>query len=72
MNDTPSDTFPDPLSVNPASLHYNAEVLGRDVGIRFNGKEKTNVEESHLPECRFRTIMRVLDRTLAHGCAVTF
>ena len=29
----------------PASPHYNAEVLQRDVGILFNGKEKTNVEE---------------------------
>ena len=28
-----------------ASPHYNAEVLQRDVGILFNGKEKTNVEE---------------------------
>jgi hypothetical protein len=40
-----ADTFPDRLSTNPASPHYNAEILQRDVGIRFNGKEKTNVEE---------------------------
>jgi hypothetical protein len=40
-----ADTLPDRLSVNPSSPHYNAEVLQRDVGIRFNGKEKTNVEE---------------------------
>jgi hypothetical protein len=45
MADTPPDTLPDRLSVNPASPHYNAEVLQRDVGIVFNGKEKTNVEE---------------------------
>jgi hypothetical protein len=40
-----SDTLPDRLSNDPRSPHYNEEVLARDVGIRFNGKEKTNVEE---------------------------
>ena len=40
-----ADTFPDRLSVNPGSPHYNEDILRRDVGIRFNGKEKTNVEE---------------------------
>lgn len=40
-----SDTLPDRLSVNPKSPHYNQAVLDRDVGIRFNGTEKTNVEE---------------------------
>jgi Protein of unknown function (DUF3297) len=37
--------LPDRLSVNPKSPHYNAEVLEHEVGIRFNGVEKTNVEE---------------------------
>lgn len=40
-----SDTLPDRLSVNPASPHYNEEVLKKDVGVRFNGVEKNNVEE---------------------------
>jgi Protein of unknown function (DUF3297) len=40
-----TDTLPDRLSVNPKSPHYNEELIGRDVGIRFNGTEKTNVEE---------------------------
>ena len=40
-----SDELPDRLSVNPASPHYDAAVLERNVGIRFNGTEKTNVEE---------------------------
>ena len=40
-----SDTLPDRLSNDPRSPHYNEEVLARDVGIRFAGKEKTNVEE---------------------------
>ena len=37
--------LPDRLSTDPASPFYNAEVLQRDVGIRFKGIEKTNVEE---------------------------
>ena len=41
---TDTDTPPDRLSNDPRSPHYNAEVLARDVGIRFKGAEKTNVE----------------------------
>ena len=40
-----SDEFPDRLSVDPNSPYYNADILQRDVGIRFKGMEKTNVEE---------------------------
>ena len=40
-----SDTPPDRLSVNPRNPLYDADVLSRGVGIRFNGVEKTNVEE---------------------------
>jgi hypothetical protein len=40
-----SDTLPDRLSVDPTSPHYDADVLARNVGIRFNGAEKNNVEE---------------------------
>ena len=36
---------PDRLSVNPKSRFHDADVLARGVGIRFNGKERTNVEE---------------------------
>ena len=36
---------PDRLSTNPASPHFNEELLTRGVGIRFKGVEKTNVEE---------------------------
>ena len=39
------DTPPDRLSNDPRSPHFDEEVLKRDVGIRFNGVEKTNVEE---------------------------
>jgi hypothetical protein len=40
-----SDTPPDRLSTDPRSPHYDAEALNRDVGIRFKGVEKNNVEE---------------------------
>lgn len=40
-----SDAPPDRLSNNPKSPYYDAAVLERDVGIRFKGVEKTNVEE---------------------------
>ena len=42
---TPRPPLPDRLSVNEKSAHYSASVLEHDVGIRFNGQEKTNVEE---------------------------
>jgi hypothetical protein len=42
---TMSDQLPDRLSTDPRSPFYNAEVLSRDVGIRFKGVEKNNVEE---------------------------
>jgi len=45
MAATMTDTPPDHLSNDPRSPHFNAETLARDVGIRFNGVEKTNVEE---------------------------
>jgi hypothetical protein len=45
-----SNEFPDRLSVNPNSPHYNEEILKRPVGIRFNGTERTNVEEYCISE----------------------
>ncbi|MGQ0456873.1 MAG: DUF3297 family protein [Hyphomicrobium sp.] len=39
------DALPDRLSVDPNSPFYDTIVTKRDVGIRFNGVEKTNVEE---------------------------
>jgi hypothetical protein len=44
-SDSPSDALPDRLSNDPRSPYFNAEVLARDVGIRFKGVEKNNVEE---------------------------
>ena len=45
MTDDVSDTPPDRLSIDPRSPYFNADVLRRDVGIRFRGQEKTNIEE---------------------------
>ncbi len=36
---------PDRLSNDPRSPYHEAALLERGVGIRFNGVEKTNVEE---------------------------
>ena len=44
--DAMSDQLPDRLSSDPRSPYYNEEILSRDVGIRFKGVEKTNVEAS--------------------------
>lgn len=38
-------TLPDRLCIDPKSPFHDAELLKREVGIRFNGTEKTNVEE---------------------------
>jgi hypothetical protein len=45
-----SDTLPDRLSIDPRSPFYQEALLARGVGIRFNGAEKTNVEEYCISE----------------------
>lgn len=40
-----SDTLPDRLSTDPDSPYYDADVLARNVGVRFKGEDKTNVDE---------------------------
>lgn len=60
---TVSDAPPDRLSVNPKSPHYDEAVLARDVGVRFNGTEKTNVEEYCVSEGWVRlAVGRTVDR----------
>jgi len=44
-NEAVTDQLPDRLSTDPKSLFYDADLLARDIGIRFKGIEKTNVEE---------------------------
>ena len=48
--ETKSQTPPDRLSVNPRSEHFDAEVLQRAVGIRFKGKQRTDIEEYSISE----------------------
>lgn len=45
-----TDTPPDRLSTNPRSPHFDMEVLQRGIGIRFEGKERTDVEEYSISE----------------------
>jgi hypothetical protein len=40
-----SETLPDRLSIDPRSPYYNESLIMRGVRIRFNGVERTNVEE---------------------------
>ncbi len=42
--------FPDRLSLDPRSPHFDGDLLQKGVGIRFNGVEKTNVEEYSISE----------------------
>jgi hypothetical protein len=58
-----TDTLPDRLSNDPTSPYHDAELLARDVGIRFNGVEKTNVEEYCVSEGWIRVSAgKTLDR----------
>ena len=64
-----SDSFPDRLCVNPKSPYYDEAVLARGVGIRFNGAEKTNVEEYCVSEGWIRVAVgKTVDR---HGDPIT-
>ena len=42
--------LPDHLSIDPKSPHFNKDVLQFEIGIRFNGVQKTNVEEYCISE----------------------
>ena len=61
MSDAP--TLPDRLSTDPRSPFHDAPLLQRGVGIRFNGAEKTNVEEYCVSEGWIRVAVgKTLDR----------
>jgi len=45
-----TDTPPDHLCINPKSPFFDEAILERGIGIRFNGVEKTNVEEYSVSE----------------------
>ena len=58
-----TDTPPDRLSVDPTSPYYDAEVLARNVGVRFKGEDKTNVDEYCVSEGWIRvTVGNARDR----------
>jgi len=58
-----TDTLPDRLSVDPRSPHYDEKLLERNIGIRFNGAERNNVEEYCVSEGWIRTaIGKTVDR----------
>jgi hypothetical protein len=58
-----TDTLPDRLSLDPRSPFHDAALLERGVGIRFNGSERTNVEEYCISEGWIRVVAgRALDR----------
>ena len=45
-----ADLPPMHLSVNPRSEHFDQDVLQRGVGIRFKGRQRTDIEEYSIPE----------------------
>jgi hypothetical protein len=53
----PTDTPPDRLSNDPMSPYYDAAALAREVGIRFKGQERTNVEEYCVSEGWIRVVV---------------
>ena len=60
-----ADGPPDRLSNNPRSPHFDLEALRRGVGIRFKGRERSDVEEYCLSEGWIRVQAgKALDR---HG-----
>ena len=63
MNESSSPTLPARLSVDPSSRHYDEAVLAREIGIRLDGVEFTNVEEYCISEGWIRTSLgKTLDR----------
>lgn len=51
MNDTKSlPVLPDRLSGNPRSQYHVKEIFEHNIGIRLNGKERSDVEEYCISE----------------------
>jgi hypothetical protein len=58
-----TDNPPDRLSNDPNSRYHDADLLARGIGIRFNGVERSNVEEYCISEGWIRVAAgRALDR----------
>lgn len=45
-----TDTPPDRLAINPSSPFHDADLLGRGIGVRFKGTERTDVDEYCISE----------------------
>jgi hypothetical protein len=64
-----ADTLPDRLSLNPHSPYFDADLLGRGIGIRFKGRERHDVEEYCVSEGWIRVQAgKTMDR---HGQPLT-
>jgi hypothetical protein len=50
MTDTTLPALPDHLSTDPRSPHHVAEVFAHEIGIRFNDKDRSDVEEYCISE----------------------
>ncbi len=51
MSDTPAPiTLPDRLAQDPRSPYFVREMFEHDIGIRFNGKDRNDVEEYCISE----------------------
>ncbi len=58
-----ADTPPDHLSLDPASPHFDADLLQRGIGIRFKGRERVDVEEYSVSEGWIRVAVgKTVDR----------
>ena len=62
-DDLQRPALPDRLSADARSPHHVAAVFEHDVGIRFNGNERTDVQEYCISEGWVRVpVARTLDR----------
>jgi predicted house-cleaning NTP pyrophosphatase (Maf/HAM1 superfamily) len=61
--DSSTFSMPDRLAADPSSRYFNQAILERDVGIRFNGVERSDVEEYCISEGWVRVAAgKALDR----------
>jgi hypothetical protein len=61
--ETAAEMPPDRLAASPSSPYYNEELLARGVGVRFNGVDKTNVDEYCVSEGWVRlSVGKAVDR----------
>ncbi len=63
MTDQTLATLPDRLSTNPKSPFHDAALLEKGIGIKFDGEEKTTVEEYCVSEGWIRiAVGKTVDR----------